>query len=100
MNTPPVEARRLHYDAYGPLRSELQRFLIPEPGNVKPYPEWKVPRPELPNGVKVQVNAYHDEHGNVLERWILSETDARWYRLEKYVDSWVTVQVARKKAVT
>ncbi len=100
MPEPAKEPRPLHYDAYAPLRSDLQRLLIPEPGKVEPYPEWPVPHPVLPMGVKVQVNAYHDEHGNVLERWILSETDVRWYRLEKWVNRWVTVQVAQKKPVT
>jgi hypothetical protein len=94
------EPRRLTWSDHAPLRSDLQRFLIPEPVNVTRYEEWPVPHPVLPGEVKVQVNAYHDEHGNVLERWMLSETDVRWYRLEKWDNRLVTVQVARQKAVT
>jgi hypothetical protein len=100
MSNPPHKPRRLHFADYAPLRSDLQRYLIPEPGKVEPYPEWTVPHPILPNGVKVQVNAYHDEHGNVLERWMLSESDVRWYRLERWVNRWITVQVAQKKVVS
>jgi hypothetical protein len=78
---------------------ELQRIRIPAPGRVEPYPEWNVPKPTLPGGVVVQVNAYHDEAGNVLERWLLSETDERWYRLERYSDRWVAVKVAQRVPV-
>ena len=80
--------------------SILQRILVPQPGKVEPYPDWKVPVVEVHTGVRVQINAYHDDMGNVLERWLLSETDERWYRIEKYTTKWVGVKVTVRGPVS
>ena len=82
------------------MREELQRILIPAPGKVEPYPDWEPPKPHHSHGEKIQVNAYHDEAGNVLERWLLSETDERWYRVERYTTKWVGIKVTVKGPVT
>lgn len=78
------------------MLDEFHRFLIPPPGKVEPYDGWKVPHPVLPDGTRVTVTAYNDEAGNVLERWLLSETDERWYRVERYSERWVNVRVTRR----
>lgn len=81
------------------MNTEFARILIQPPVNPTLYPEWQVPVANLPVTGRVQITAYHDEMGHVLERWLLSETDERWYRVERYTMQRVSVPVKRKVAV-
>ena len=79
---------------------ELQRVLVPDPGNVEAYPEWIPPVVRWPGTERMQVTSHHDTFGNVLERWQYSDTDIRWYRVEKFINRWVTVRISEKKPVS
>lgn len=41
-----------------------------------------------------------DERGEIVERWLLSETDERWYKLEAWRDKWVTLKMAKRVAIS
>jgi hypothetical protein len=62
----------------------------------QPYEYEFSPQPVLPNGARVQVTAFLDENGAVVERWQFSDTDIRWYRLEAYQGRRVTIKVERR----
>lgn len=79
--------------------NEIQRILISRPIGVTPFYGYKVPHPRLQDGTRVQVNAYASDTGEIVERWLLSETDERWYRLEAWKDKWVTLKMSRRVAV-
>ncbi len=71
--------------------SELQRTAIGQPMSTTPLSGYKVPCPVDGAGERIQVTAFFDELGRTVERWQFSETDVRWYHVEKFVDRRVTV---------
>jgi hypothetical protein len=79
---------------------EIQRHWVPQPMSSQPYDAWTPPKPRDAKGELIQVTAHVDEFGHVVERWQFSETDVRWYRLEKYEDRWVSIKVAKRTAVS
>lgn len=81
------------------MKNEVHRILVDAPMGAKPYDAWTPCRPRDAEGNRIQVTSHVDEYGHVLERWQFSETDVRWYRLEKYVDRRITIKVERKSAV-
>lgn len=56
---------------------------------------YTVPRPRDSAGELIQVTAFSDEFGRTVERWQFSETDVRWYHVEKFTRKKVTVTVER-----
>jgi hypothetical protein len=74
---------------------ELQRTLIGQPMSTTPLPEFKVPHAVDIAGEKIQITAFFDEMGRTVERWQFSDTDVRWYHVEKFVTKRVTVYVER-----
>jgi hypothetical protein len=81
-------------------RDELQRITVSEPMSLTPYDGIAAPHPHAANGEAIQVNVFHDECGHIIERWLLSETDVRYYRLEKWDSKWVSVKVPTRKPVS
>ena len=77
-------------------RAEIQRILISQPMLATPTDAWLPPRPHLPGGERIQVTAHVTENSEIVERWQFSETDVRWYRLERYSTRWVSIKVERK----
>jgi hypothetical protein len=75
---------------------ELQRTLISQPMSTTPLIGYTPPKPRDAQGNRIQVTAYSDEYGRTVERWDLSETDVRWYHVEKYVRKRVTVTTERR----
>jgi hypothetical protein len=67
--------------------------------STQPYDAWKPPKPHHANGEPIQVTVFHDEFGHIVERWQLSDTDVRWYKLEKWRNAWVTMKVEKQTAV-
>jgi hypothetical protein len=80
--------------------TEFYRILVSPPVNPKPYEGFKPTPAYLPGRLPIAVTAYHDDDGHIYERWLLSETDERWYRIEKWVFTRVSVAVKVQKAVT
>jgi hypothetical protein len=83
-----------------PRWNEIQRILISRPIGTTPFDGHRVPRPHLQDGTLVQVNAYVSDTGEIVERWLLSETDERWYKLEAWRDKWVTLKMAKRVAIS
>jgi len=83
-----------------PRWNEIQRILISRPIGAQPFDGHRVPRPHLQDGTLVQVNAYVSDTGEIVERWLLSETDERWYKLEAWRDKWVTLKMAKRVAIS
>lgn len=81
------------------MAREIQRSLVSQPMSTTPYDEWKCPQPRDVHGQRIQVTAYYDESGHVVERWQFSETDVRWYRLEAFKERWVAIKVQARTAV-
>jgi hypothetical protein len=81
-------------------RQELQRILISQPMSTKPFEGYLCPHPHLLSGEQVQVTAHYTEHGEIVERWQLSDTDVRWYRLEAWKQKWVTLKVDSRTPIT
>ena len=75
--------------------SELQRTKISQPMSTTPLAGYKVPRPVDLAGELIQVTAFHDELGRTVERWQFSESDVRWYHVEKFVKKRVTITTER-----
>jgi len=65
------------------MKREKRRFLVPQPMATFPLENYPVPRPHLLGGEKVQVLAFKNEHGKVVEKWHLSDTDIRWYEVSE-----------------
>lgn len=82
-----------------PRWNEIQRIAISRPIGCTPFQGHRVPRPHLQDGTLVQVNAYVSDTGEIVERWLLSETD-EWYKLEAWRDKWITLKIARRIAVS
>jgi len=80
-------------------RPEVHRILISEPMSATATDSWKPPRPRNAKGERIQVTAHVSEHGEIVERWHFSDTDVRWYRLERYEGKRVTIKVERRVAV-
>jgi len=78
---------------------ELHRVLIPEPMGAKPFDGRMPPRPVDWQGNRIQVTVHTSEFGEIVERWQLSDTDVRWYRLELYDERRITLKVPRRVAV-
>ena len=78
---------------------EIQRITIDRPLSLTPYDGIPAPHPHHMDGTPIQVNLYYDENGCVVERWLLSETDERFYRLEKWDKAWVSVKIEKRKPV-
>lgn len=74
-------------------------MLISQPMSAKPFDAHLCPRPHLLNGERIQVTAYYTEHGEIVERWQLSDTDVRWYRLEAYQGKWITLKVDKRTPI-
>lgn len=79
---------------------DLQRVRIPEPAGLVPYPEWTPPFAQFAPGERIQILPFHDQAGNVVERWHFSDSDVRYYQVEKFVESWVAVKVEGKAPVS
>jgi hypothetical protein len=77
-------------------RPEVQRVSISPPMGAAPYDAWKPPRPVDYKGERIQVTAHITEFNEVVERWQFSDTDVRWYRVERYRQERVTVKVERR----
>lgn len=80
-------------------KQELQRVLIPQPMSAKPYPDYLPPKPHRLDGSRIQVTAFYTEHSEIVERWEMSETDVRWYRLEAWKQRWVTLKLDKRTPV-
>ena len=80
-------------------RHELQRILIAQPMSATPTDAWLPPKPHLADGTRVQVTAHVSEHGEIVERWALSDDDVRWYRLECWKARWVAIKVDRRTPI-
>lgn len=78
---------------------ELHRIAITQPMSTTPYPEHRCARPVLLNGERVQVTAFFDEHGRIVERWQLNDDDVRWYELQALAQRRVTIKVERRSAI-
>lgn len=57
------------------------RILIAQPMGTIPAQNYTPPKPHLLNGELVQVTAFTDEHGRLVERWQFSDDDVRWYEV-------------------
>lgn len=75
--------------------AELQRTAISQPMSTTPLTGYTVPRPTNVGGELIQVTAFFDELGRTVERWQFTDTDVRWYHVEKVVKKRVTVTVER-----
>ena len=67
--------------------------------SAQPYTDYKPPRPTLLSGERIQVTAHVTEHSEIVERWQFSETDVRWYRLERWEQERVTLKIAKRVPV-
>lgn len=76
--------------------NELQRTEISQPMGATPLTGYTVPKPVDMHGERIQVTAFYDELGRTVERWEFSETDIRWYHVEKVVNKRISVTVERK----
>jgi len=63
-------------------RGNVARILIPQPMAATSTDGWNVPRPRDYKDERIQVTAHATDENEVVERWCLSETDVRWYRIE------------------
>ena len=75
------------------VRRELQRM------SATPFSGRTPPKPVNALGERIQVTCHVSEAGEIVERWQLSETDVRWYRLEAFRERWVTVKVDSRTPV-
>lgn len=76
--------------------SELQRTAISQPMGVTPLTGYTVIKPVDLRGERIQVTAFYDELGRTVERWQFTETDVRWYHVEKVVKKRISVTVERQ----
>lgn len=81
------------------IRGEIHRILVSQPMSAQPYDAWKPPRVLVLGGERIQITAHMDEFSHVVERWQFSETDVRWYRLEKWDERRVSIKVQQRAAV-
>lgn len=82
--------------ARGREMGDLQRTQISPPMGPVPLVGYAVPKPRDMKGERIQVTAYHDELGRTVERWQFSESDVRWYHVEKVVKKRISVTVERQ----
>lgn len=81
--------------ARGRSVSELQRTAITQPMSTTLLAGYAVPHPRDSAGELIQVTAFYDEMGRTVERWQFSETDVRWYHVEKVVKKRVMITSER-----
>jgi hypothetical protein len=74
-------------------RPEVQRISISPPMGATPTDVWIPPKPRDYKGERIQVTAYISEFNEIVERWQFSDTDVRWYRVERHTQERVSVKV-------
>lgn len=78
------------------VRRELQRVRIAEPMSAHPFDGRTPPHPVDARGQPIQVTCHVTEFGEIVERWQLSDTDVRWYRLECFRSRWITLKIEKR----